>query len=55
MVEAMVVPSIDNLVVLKAENSVFSTTEVSIDGANVASKLNFCTNYEKKLIRRNHL
>ena len=54
----MVAPSIDMSVILKVENSVFSTDELSIDGATIASKRtgdSFPTNYERKLIKRNHL
>ena len=54
----MVASSNGNSVVLNVGNSVFSTTALSIDGSTVAPKLtgdNFFTNYEKKLIKRNHL
>ena len=56
--QAMVAPSIDNCLVLKTEFSTFSTSKLSIDGTTIASKLtsvSFSTNYETKLIKRNHL
>ena len=36
--DAMAAPSFDNSVLLKVGNSVFSTNELSIDGATVAFK-----------------
>ena len=52
------VPSIDGASVLKVENSIFSTTESSIDGVTIAIHWQvtiFPKNYKKKLIMKNYL